>query len=92
MKNLPRAWWTVTVLVGIFALGVLLDRYLAPFISRDVLVWVIHGVEGRGCEVSTHATSFRFGNPVDWTDEVYKIPCHDLGVATETAALHCDCR
>ena len=38
MKSLPRAWWTVIVLAGGFALGVLLDRYLVPFLSRDV--WV----------------------------------------------------
>ena len=92
MKSLPRPWWVVVVLVGVFALGVLFDRYVMPFLSRDVWVWGIQGVEGRGCEVSTQATLFRFGSPLDWTNGVYKIPCHKIGVASETAALLCRCR
>jgi hypothetical protein len=91
MKSLPRAWWTVVVLTGVFTVGVLFDRYALPFLTRDVWVWVIPVVAGRGCEGPTVTTWFRFGNPVDWAHGVYKIPCHDLGSATETAALHCDC-
>ncbi len=92
MKSLPRAWWTVVVLVGVFAVGVLFDRYVMPFLSRDVWVWVIPGVDGRGCEVSTQSTLFRFGWAVDGTNGVYKISCDDFGFASETAALMCRCR
>jgi hypothetical protein len=92
MKSLPRAWWAVVVLIGVFALGVLFDRYLMPFLSRDVWVWAIHGVEGRGCEGSTAATSFRLGTPVDRTNGVYKITCDGIGFASETAGLVCECR
>lgn len=91
MKSLPRPWWAVIVLVGVFVLGVLLDRYAMPFLSRDVGVWVIQGVPGRGCEGATRAASFRFGRPVDDTHGVYKIPCDDFGFASETAALMCQC-
>src|SRR5512140_2632203 len=92
MKILPRAWWTVVVLVGVFALGVLFDRYVAPFLSRDVGVWTIQGVGGRGCEGYAKATLFRFGKPVEDTHGVYKIPCDDISIASETAALLCECR
>ncbi len=92
MKSLPRAWWTVIVPAGGFALGVLLDMYAVPFISRDVWVMAIQGVAERGCEGSTQVTLFRFGWPVEKTHGVYKIPCDDIGVASETAALLCECR
>ena len=92
MKNLPRAWRNVIVLAGVFALGVLFDRYAIPFLSRDVGVWVIQGVEGRGCEGSWGATLIRFGKPSGQSDGVYKIPCGEISPASDTAALLCKCR
>ena len=92
MKSLPRVLRTVAILAGVFALGVLFDRYAVPFLSHEVWVWGIQGVEGRGCEGATQATSFRFGSTVDWADGVYKIPCNEFGYASETAALLCRCR
>ena len=91
MKSLPRTWWTIVVLVGVFAMGVLCDKYVMPFLSRDVWVWTIQGVERRGCEGSADTTSFQFDWPSEKTHGVYKISCDEISVATETVALLCEC-
>ncbi len=92
MKSLPRAWWAAVVLAVVFALGVLFDRYVIPFLSRDVWVLGIHGVEGRGCEGSMGATMLRFGKAMGQSDGVYKIPCDKISPTSETVALLCECR
>jgi hypothetical protein len=92
MKIPPRLLRTVAVLAGVFALGVLFNRSVIPFLSHDVKVWAIQGVEARGCEGSWGGTSFRFGQPTWMTDGVYKIPCDEVSFQSETFALLCTCR
>ena len=92
MKNLPRALRTVAVLAGVFAVGMLLNRSVIPLVSHDVKVWVIPGVEGRGCEGSWGGTAFRFGQPLWKSDGVYKISCDEVSFESDTFALLCKCR
>ena len=91
MKNLPRVLRTIAVLVGAMALGVLFNRSVIPLLSRDVGIWVIHGMEGRGCEGSAGATLFQFGRPVGQSDGVYKISCDEVTFVSEAFALLCTC-
>src|SRR5512145_1233360 len=92
MKNLPRVLRTVTVLAGVFALGVLFNRSVIPFLSRDVKIWVIPGVEGRGCDGLAGATTVIFGKGMAQSDGVYKMSCDDVSFASESFALLCKCR
>ena len=91
LRNVPRTWWRMTALGAAFALGVLFASYVMPFLSRDVGVWSIHGVKGRGCEGSWGATLIRFGQPRGQADGVYKIACDKFSIASETVVLHCEC-
>ncbi len=92
MKNLPRILRTVAVLAGVFALGVLFNRSVIPFLSREVKVWVIQGVEGRGCEGSFGVTGIVFGKGMEQGDGEYKIPCDEVSFQWDTFALLCKCR
>ncbi len=92
MKNLPRVLRTVAVLAGVYALGVLFNRSVIPFFSHNVKVWVIPGVEGRGCEGSYGATMIRFGQGMGGSCGVYKMSCDDISFKSETFALLCKCR
>jgi hypothetical protein len=91
MKNLLRVLRTVAVLAGIFALGVLFNRSVIPFFSHDVKVWVIPGVEGRGCHGLLGGTMIRFGRGMGQADGVYDMPCDDIAFESETFALVCKC-
>jgi hypothetical protein len=92
MKNLPRVLRTVAVLAGAFALGMLFNRDVIPFLSRDVKVWVIQGEEGRGCAGLWGATMIRFGQGMGQSDGAYQIPCDKVSFKSDTFALLCKCR
>ena len=92
MKNLPRALRTIALLAGAIALGVLFNRSVIPFFSHDVTVWVIPGVEGRGCEGGFGTTTLRFGQPVMGSCGVHKSSCDQISFKSETFALLCKCR
>ncbi len=91
MKNIPRVLPTVAVLAGAFALGMLFNRSVIPFLSHDMKVWVIPGVEGRGCHGLWGATMVRFGQGMGQSDGVYTISCGDISFASDSFALLCKC-
>lgn len=78
-------------MAAVFTMGALFDNYVMPFLSRDVGVWVIKGVKGRGCQGSWGATLIRFGRGIGQVDGYYKFPCDEFSIASETVALRCEC-
>ncbi len=92
MKNLPKVLRTLAVLAGVFALGVLFNRSVIPYLSRDVEVRTIQGVEGRGCQGLWGAAMVRFGQGMGQSDGVYKMSCDEISFESDTFALLCKCR
>ena len=91
LKKLPSLWREAIVLAAVFSLGALFDSLVLPSISRDVGVWTIKGVKGRGCEGRWGATMLRFGRHYGQVDGAYQIACGELSHTSETTALLCQC-
>src|SRR5688572_17234095 len=91
LKNFSPVWGKVIVLATVFAAGALFDKYVIPHLYRDILVYGIKGVKGRGCEGGSGATLIRFGMGPGQASGYYKFPCDEFSFASETVALHCEC-
>jgi len=92
LRNLPPVVWKAAMLIAAFVLGALFNSYAMPWIRRDVDVWVIPGVKGKGCRGEWGSTPVMFGRPMGQADGFYEIPCGEFSYQSDTSALMCDCR
>lgn len=91
LRNLPPAWKRVTILAAVFVTGALFDRYMMPWLARDVGVWELHGGKEQGCKGTWGATIIRLGRGMGQVDGTYDIPCGKISTVSDTAALFCKC-
>lgn len=92
LRNAPPALRKAALLIAVFVLGALFNRYAMLWIYRDIDVWVIHGTKSEGCKGAWGATMVRFGRPMGQADGVYALTCGEFGIASDTAQILCDCR
>ena len=91
LRSLPLVWKRGAILVVVFAIGAVFDRYVMPWLARDVGVWELRGLKGQGCKGPWEATMIRFGRGIGQVDGAYDIPCGRISTVADTAALFCKC-